>query len=79
MLNVSCSSSRTLSPPPLSETIFLRICTDQAAACRAYEVCAKKFLGVCTKKEWVEDRFDLSDEKIRNDLINLGFEFRKPN
>lgn len=78
MLNEGCASSQIPSPPPLQETVFLRLCPDSAGACRSYEVCKKKVLGICTKKEWIEEKFDLTDEKIRNDLINMGFELRRP-
>lgn len=65
------------SPPPLEEREFLRICPTKPGACYAYEVCVKKVIGICTKKEWVEEYFDLQDPNVRAKLIDMGFQFRK--
>lgn len=38
-----------------------------------YEVCLKKFLGICTKKMMQVDIYDLRDEAMRNKLVDMGF------
>lgn len=38
-----------------------------------YEVCVKKFLGMCRKWEQRVDEYDLTDIKVRNQLIDMGF------
>lgn len=38
-----------------------------------YQVCTKQLLGICFKKEWVKDKFDLNDPETRKMLYNKGF------
>lgn len=51
----------------------LRICPNEPGLCYDYEVCVKKILGFCTKKEWKHDFFDLNDKEVRSTLIDNGF------
>ena len=37
-----------------------------------YEVCIKTII-VCVKKEWRTDYYDLTDLKVRNQLIDMNF------
>ena|GEM_PF-6480626 len=38
-----------------------------------YEACTATVLGICTKKEWRVDTYDLRDEATRKMLIHMGF------
>jgi hypothetical protein len=38
-----------------------------------YEECTRKLLGLCTKKEMRKDLYDLRDEKVRKQLLDMGF------
>jgi hypothetical protein len=38
-----------------------------------YEVCVKKFIGICTKKETKEDTYDLTNPQVWRSLIDQGF------
>lgn len=58
---------------PVLEQRTLRIDLDSASLVYQYEVCLKKFLGICTKKAMHIDRYDLTERKTREKLILLGF------
>jgi hypothetical protein len=51
----------------------LRLSRDFAGFEYRYEVCRKTFLGACVKKEWVVDKYDLTDPKVRAQLVDMGF------
>jgi hypothetical protein len=38
-----------------------------------YRECARSFLGVCTKWGVKVERYDLTDKKVRDKLIDMGF------
>ena len=38
-----------------------------------YEVCIKKFLGICTKHEMKRDFYDFNDPVVRNQLATMPF------
>lgn len=72
ILNISsCSSSQLLIPKLANRT--LRIHPDRAGLFYQYQICSKKLLFVCFKKEWVEVFYNLEDKAVRDELINLGF------
>jgi hypothetical protein len=54
----------------------LRLSPDLAGFEYQYEVCVKKFLGICRKKEMKKDFYDLNDLAMRTKLINMGFVLR---
>lgn len=61
-----------LSPPTL-ELRTLRLSPDFAGLEYQYEICVRKFLGICTKRELVKDKYDLNDKAMRDKLIAMGF------
>jgi hypothetical protein len=60
------------SPPDLGNRT-LRISLDLPGFEYQYEICIKKFLGVCVKHAMTKDIYDLRDEAIRKKLIDMGF------
>lgn len=36
----------------------------------------KRFIGICTKEEMRRDVYDLREEKVRRQLIDMGFVVR---
>jgi hypothetical protein len=38
-----------------------------------YDICVSDFLGICTKHERRKETFDLRDEKVRRQLLDMGF------
>lgn len=68
----SCASLQILSPPAL-ENRTLRLSPDIAGFEYQYVVCAKKFLGMCVRKEMKKDLYDLNDVEVRKKLLNMGF------
>jgi len=69
----SISASCALLSAPKLELRTLRLSKDIAGFEYQYEVCIKKFLGICTKKEIKKDLYDLNDLAIRKQLIDMGF------
>jgi hypothetical protein len=58
---------------PALENRTLRISPDFAGFEYQYEICVRTFLGVCTKKEWRKDAYDLTNVEMRRQLIHMGF------
>lgn len=71
--NSACSSQQLI---PSLENRTLYIDPYLPGVHYEYEVCVKKFLFVCTKKEWVKDYYDFTDPKVRQQLIDMGFKLR---
>lgn len=70
----SMSSGCSAAPlAPKLEDRRLRLVPDKAALYYEHERCVKKFLGICTKKEWQVDVYDLTDPTVRKQLIDMGF------
>lgn len=69
---LGCASLLIASVPSL-ENRTLRISPDIAGFEYQYEVCAKKFLGMCTKTAMHKDVYDLTDSAVRRRLIDMGF------
>lgn len=72
---LSCASLRTVSPPALEDRT-LRLSESAPQLEYQYEKCAKKFLGICTKFEWVKETWDLTDPVVRKMLVDKGFVVR---
>lgn len=66
---VSCA---TASLPELTLR-KLRISEDRPGFEYKYEVCIKKFLGLCTNKEMQTEYYDLTKPEVRKTLIDAGF------
>ncbi len=71
-LSFSCASLPDNSVPQL-ELRTLRISETFAGFEYSYRVCVKKFLGNCRKTEIHTDTYDLTDLKVRQKLIDVGF------
>lgn len=41
-----------------------------------YRVCVSRFLGICRKHEMKKDVYDFRDMKVRQQLIDMGFDTR---
>lgn len=72
ILSSSCASLGLLSPPELVNRT-LRFSRDRPALEYQYRVCVKHFLGICSRTEMHQETYDLTDEKIRKQLIDMGF------
>lgn len=59
--------------PPALELRTLRISPDLAGFEYQYSVCSKKFFVICTEHKMVKETYDLTDKKIRQQLIDMGF------
>lgn len=70
--SLSCASS-ALHLIPALENRTLRISEESPALEYQYEVCTKKILGVCSKREMRKDTYDLRDSEVRMQLIHMGF------
>lgn len=68
----SCASSSIASPPRL-ELRGLRISPDVPGLEYQWEECVSTFLGFCTKHEMRKDIYDLRDETVRKQLIDMNF------
>ena len=70
---VSCSSFAIVSPPQLKlRTLRIdKITLDKFVY--HYEKCTKRFLGICTKKELVQDEWLFSDKEKMKELESIGF------
>lgn len=80
-LTISSLSCATLGPqlPPRLEKRQLRLCKDSpSTSCYEYEVCEKRFLGICTKKHVELERGDLKDPVYWKQLIDAGFRLMVP-
>lgn len=73
---ISCSSLALSSPPALPNRT-LRISPDLPGFEYQYRVCAKKILGVCVKHKMKKEIYDLRDEAVRKQLIDMGFVARR--
>lgn len=62
--------------PPTLELRELRLSPDFPGFVYQYELCEKKFLGICTKKVWKIEKFDLTDAVVRKQLVDMGFTAR---
>lgn len=71
-LSSSCASWALLSPPELANR-SLRISPDLPGLEYQYEVCHHKVLGICTKTRMEKITYDLRDEKVRHQLIDMNF------
>lgn len=68
----SCASFQLLSPLPLDQRP-LRISPDIAGFEYEYQICTKKFIGICTERAMHTDYYDLTDKAVRMKLIDMGF------
>jgi hypothetical protein len=71
-LSSSCATLASPSPPELPNRT-LRLSLDQPTLEYQYPVCTHRFLGVCTHHEMHKEIYDLRDEKVRKQLIDMGF------
>ncbi len=71
-LSSGCASLLASSLPSL-ENRTLRISAEFAGFEYQWQVCAKRVLGVCTKREMKKDKYDLTDVETRRKLIDMGF------
>lgn len=72
LFSLSACASNPVTPPVLANR-SLRISPDLPGFEYQYEVCLKTFLGICTKRQWTKDTYDLTDIATRNKLIDMGF------
>jgi hypothetical protein len=54
----------------------LRVCENGAGLCADYEVCRKKFLGICLKKEITTDVYEFKNPETVKTLIDADFACR---
>lgn len=73
--NYSCASY-ALTPPPQLELRTLIPNEDFTEYTYHYEVCAKKFLGLCVNKEWTTDVYPVSDKDKMKQLKAMNFVLR---
>lgn len=71
-LSGSLTYCATLLPPSL-ERRTLRLSKDKPSFVYQYETCVKKLLFVCVETAMTVDEYDLTDSKVREQLINMGF------
>lgn len=71
-LSLSCASSQLASVPAL-ENRTLRISLERPGLEYSYLVCVHEVLGICTKHEFKTETYDLTDQTVRDQLINMGF------
>lgn len=71
----SCVSAPVSEDPPAMEFRTLRISAREGFAGFEYQwqVCVKKFLGICTKHEMRIEYYDLNDPQTKQTLIDMGF------
>lgn len=67
-----CSSLSDLIVPELSKRT-LRISVKVPGFEYQYEVCVKHFLGMCAKKQWQIDYYDLTNQDTKKQLMDMGF------
>lgn len=67
----SSCSAMPVQPPRLADRRF-PLHPDKAALVYRHEECVKKFLGICTKTQMVEEIFDLNDAAVRKQFIDMG-------
>ncbi len=70
LLNSACAS---FANPPELTLRKLEISQDKPSLEYDYEVCIKKFIGICTKKEMKREYYDLTNPEVRKTLIDAGF------
>lgn len=68
----SCASLAAVSPPKL-ELRTLRLSREVPGFEYQYDVCVKKFFGICTGTAPQKDVYDLTKPEVREMLINMGF------
>jgi hypothetical protein len=73
--SVSCASSPVDSVPAL-ENRTLRISRDLPGFEYQYTICVKQVLFICTQTQMKKETYDLRDEVVRLQLINMGFVVR---
>lgn len=61
---------------PQLEVRTLRICKTLDGFCYNYEVCVKKFLGMCFKTEIAEDKIYFSDKEKIKELMDKNFHLK---
>lgn len=66
-------SSLALNTPPELRMRTLRISKQVPGFEYQYRECTRKILGLCRRWEVRVEYYDLSDEKTRSKLINMGF------
>lgn len=72
LLVFGCSSFSDTIIPELSQRT-IRLSRDFPGGEYQYDVCIKKILGVCLKREHRVDKYDLTDPAVRNQLVDMGF------
>lgn len=65
----SCSGA-TLAPQLRDRR--LRVCTEKPCFYYEWEECVSHVLGICTKKEWRRDEYDLTDPAVRKQMVDMG-------
>lgn len=59
--------------PPALELRTLRISPEIAGFEYQYEVCTRRLVGICTRREMKKELYDLTDKTMRQKLIDMGF------
>lgn len=75
LLITSCASTQSSVP---MESRNYDICQDLSGFCWNYEVCAKKFLGICMKRELRTDKIEVEfkDKVKAKTLLDMNFILR---
>jgi hypothetical protein len=71
ILSTSFACSAAILVPQLQNR-RLAINPDLPALFYEYQECAKEWAGICWKKEWRKDVYDLTDAKVRTQLRDMG-------
>ena len=61
---------------PRLEMRTLRICESLDGFCYNYDVCIKKFLGMCLKREIATDKIDFSNKDKIKELLDKNFHLK---
>lgn len=72
ILSSSCASFALPSVPALEQRTLL-VSKDSPSLYFQYDICVKKFLGICTKSEPTRDLYDLTNKEVRAMLRDKGF------
>lgn len=72
ILPLSCARFATASVPKL-ELRTLRLNPDAPGFIYQYEECVSSFIGICFETEMKIEKYDLTDQKVRSQLIDMGF------
>lgn len=73
MTSATSCASLAIATPPALELRTLRLSPDLAGFEYQYEICVKKFLGICTRREMKKEVYDLTNPETRKQLISMGF------